>query len=261
MTREELLTTCGAFLLDLDGTVYLSEKPIGNMLQTLERLRKMGKRIAFVTNASLHSDEVYRARLKEIGVFREGDFLYTSGTAALSLLRERYAGKRVCMLAVDEMKENFRRAGVNVVEENAEVCLLAYDTSATFAKLKQFNECLQQGAVYLATHADLVCPTATLPQPDAGAFIALFKAASGREPDVVCGKPGAVIARLAARDMQLAPHEMCMVGDRLYTDIRFGNENGMRSLLVLTGEARRDNLHDHPDRPDLILPTFNDLLA
>ena len=53
MTKEEIINGSEAFLLDLDGTVYLSETPIGNMTDTLRRLRRMGKRIVYLTNASL----------------------------------------------------------------------------------------------------------------------------------------------------------------------------------------------------------------
>ena len=260
MTKEEIINGSEAFLLDLDGTVYLSEIPIGNMIDTLRRLRRMGKRIVYLTNASLQTEGEYRERLKKICLWEEGDRVYTSATAARFCLLEKYAGERVYMFANDSLKEQFRLAGVNVVEEDPSVCLLAYDTTATFDKICKFNEFLQRGAVYIATHLDLVCPTKTLPRPDAGAFAALFRASSERDPDLVCGKPGREMARLVSRDLRLPCDKMCMVGDRLYTDIRFGLVNGMKTVLVLSGEATRENMKDYPDVPDLVLPTLNELL-
>ena len=168
MTKEEIINGSEAFLLDLDGTVYLSEIPIGNMIDTLRRLRRMGKRIVYLTNASLQTEGEYRERLKKIGLWEEGDYVYTSATAARFCLLEKYAGERVYMFANDSLKEQFRLAGVNVVEEDPSVCLLAYDTTATFDKICKFNEFLQRGAVYIATHLDLVCPTKTLRQTGKG---------------------------------------------------------------------------------------------
>ncbi len=52
MKIEALLRNTELFLLDLDGTVYLSEVPIGDIAGTLARLRAMGKRIGYLTNNS-----------------------------------------------------------------------------------------------------------------------------------------------------------------------------------------------------------------
>ena len=60
MTREELLQTTDLFLLDLDGTVYLDETPIGDVTNTLARLRACGKRLVYLTNNSSKTEEEYR---------------------------------------------------------------------------------------------------------------------------------------------------------------------------------------------------------
>ena len=129
----------------------------------------------------------------------------------------------------------------------------------TFAKMKAFNEFLAGGAVYIATHPDDVCPTDGVPMPDVGSFIALFARASGRTPQVVCGKPYPVMGECVARAFGCPPSRTCMVGDRLHTDIRFGNANGMRTLLVLSGETTRENMKNFPDTPDVILESVAEL--
>jgi len=52
-----------------------------------------------------------------------------------------------------------------------------------------------------------------------------------------------------------------MVGDRMYTDIRFAQQNGMKSILVLSGETTRENRTCFPDNPDLILPDINGIFG
>jgi HAD superfamily hydrolase (TIGR01450 family) len=260
MKKEEILQRAKAIVLDLDGTVYLDETPIGDMANTLSTLRKMGKRIVYLTNSSSKTEAEYREKLVRLGLWDEHDVVYTSAMSAIEYLAEKFEGVPTYVLATDSMKEQFREGGVNVVETGAKVCVLAYDHTVTYEKLQIFNEYLQQDTFYIATHTDLNCPTETYPKPDLGSFIALFQASCGRAPDLISGKPGKIMAECISRRLNLPCEEMCMIGDRLYTDIRFGNVNGMATVLVLTGEARMDNLSDYPDVPDLILPSLNDLI-
>ncbi|MDE5896775.1 MAG: HAD-IIA family hydrolase [Clostridia bacterium] len=261
MTVNELLEQTDLFLLDLDGTVYLSEQPIGDMIRTLARLRGMGKKIGYLTNNSSKTVAEYERSLKSIGIWGEGDRVFTPGVAAAELLKTDHCGKRVHVLGTDGMKAYLSQEGIVLSDTDPEVCLLAYDTAVTFEKLKRFNEFLQQGLPYLATHADAVCPTSGLPMPDVGSFIAFFGCASGREPDVVCGKPHPPLWRCVQKAYGLAPERVCMAGDRLYTDIRFGNRNGLRTVLVLTGDATAESAAVSEDKPDLILQDFNGILG
>ena len=62
---------------------------------------------------------------------------------------------------------------------------------------------------------------------------------------------------ILAANYGVSPAQMCMVGDRMHTDIRFANACGMRSMLVLSGETTEESMRRFPDRPDLVLPDFN----
>jgi ribonucleotide monophosphatase NagD (HAD superfamily) len=55
--------------------------------------------------------------------------------------------------------------------------------------------------------------------------------------------------------------ECVMVGDRLYTDIRMAEENNLRSLLVLTGEADRAALQGSPWKPDAVVAELRELVS
>lgn len=62
--------------------------------------------------------------------------------------------------------------------------------------------------------------------PDVGAMMALIKASTGKEP-IVIGKPNAHIINAILEKYNLKTEELAMVGDRLYTDIRTGIDNGL----------------------------------
>lgn len=259
MTKETLLKETDAFLFDLDGTVYLDETPIGDVKGTLARLRAMDKRIVFLTNNSSKTEAEYRQKLARIGLWGEGDLVYTSAMATAEYVAARFPHKRVYLLATDAVKEEFSRI-VPLVEEAPDVVILAYDTTLTFAKMKRFNEFLAGGAVFLATHPDAVCPTAGVSMPDVGAFLQLFYTSSGRRPDLIVGKPGTAMGEGLERRLGIPRTRMCMTGDRMHTDIRFGNNCGMHTVLVLSGETTEETMKNFPDRPDLVLPDVNALV-
>ena len=257
MTKEEILRGTDLFLLDLDGTVYLDETPIGDMKNTLMRLRKAGKQLVYLTNNSSKTEKEYREKLVRVGLFETGDGVYTSGMATVAELNSRYAGKSVYLLGTEALKEEFRAAGVPLKEDAPEIAVLAYDVTLTFEKLKKFNEFLAGGAVYLATHPDDVCPTKGVPMPDVGSLIALFERTSGRHPDEIVGKPYPTMGRLISETYKVPCARACMVGDRMHTDIRFANNCGMKSILVLSGETTRESMGKYPDKPDLVLSDLN----
>ena len=259
MTTAPLLKETDAFLFDLDGTVYLDETPIGDVKGTLARLRAMHKRIVFLTNNSSKTEAEYRQKLTRIGLWGEGDLVYTSAMATAEHVAARFPHKRVYLLATDAVKEEFSRT-VPLVEEAPDVVILAYDTTLTFAKMKRFNEFLAGGAVFLATHPDAVCPTAGVSMPDVGAFLELFYTSSGRRPDLIVGKPGTAMGEGLERRLGIPRTRMCMTGDRMHTDIRFGNNCGMHTVLVLSGETTEETMKNFPDRPDLVLPDVNALV-
>ena len=260
MTKEQLLQETQIFLLDLDGTVYLGEKPIGDMLTTLARLRDMGKTLVYLTNNSSKTEREYRAKLTRIGLLDERDGVYTSGMATMEYLKVAYAGAKVYLVGTAALQEEFRSAGIALDEENPDVCVLAYDTELTFSKMRRLDYFLRKGVPFIATHPDDVCPTADGSMPDVGAFLAMFEKSSGRRPDLIIGKPFTAMGEGLAKRYSVPPEKMCMVGDRMHTDIRFGNNNGMKSILVLSGETTAETMKNFPDSPDLVLSDLNEIL-
>lgn len=261
MTKEELFNGTKAFLLDLDGTVYLDETPIGDAVLTLNRLRAAGKKLVYLTNNSSRTEAEYRAKLARIGLWDERDTVYTSGMAAVDFIVRSCAGAKVYLLGTDALKEEFLRGGVELTEDAPDLCVLAYDTSLTFDKIRRFDLFLRRGVRYIATHPDDVCPTKDGSMPDVGSFIAMFEKSSGRLPDRIIGKPFTDMGDGLCGLLGVSKAEMCMIGDRMHTDIRFGNANGMKTVLVLSGETTERSMRNFPDSPDLVLPSINELIA
>ena len=258
-----LVRNTEVFLLDMDGTVYIGERPIGDMCATLAAVRAAGKRVVYCTNNSSKTSEQYVQKLTRLGLYDARDLVYTSGMATAEYLQAQYPGARVYLVGTDALKEDMRACGVNVCEQDADVCVLAYDTTLTFEKLVRINEYIVQGKPYIATHPDAVCPAPHVYPPDVGSFIALLKVSSGREPDVICGKPYTVMGECLCARLRTPAARILMVGDRPHTDIRFGNNNGFSTLLVLSGETDAERAAHLPasDRPTLIAESLNDVVS
>lgn len=62
--------------------------------------------------------------------------------------------------------------------------------------------------------------------PDAGC--------TKRDP-IVVGKPAEFMLANIAESFGVERHQICMVGDRLDTDILFGQDGGLSTMLVLSG--------------------------
>ena len=120
---------------------------------------------------------------------------------------------------------------------------------------------LAAGAILHFTHPDTNCPSQRGSLPDAGSFIALIEKSTGRLPDVICGKPNAVMAQAVEEKFELESRQIAMVGDRLTTDMAFAINNGFASILVLTGETDRKLLNESGIKPDYVFDSVRDIIG
>lgn len=249
--RQQLANVKG-FLLDMDGTLYLGDRLLEGSLDFLNKVKKTGRSALFLTNNSSKSGDVYLAKLKHLGI--ETPFLevLTSGQAAGRYALRTFPGKRAFLLGNEMLAVELTAMGVTIDAQNPDYVLIAYDTTLDYAKMTAVCDLVRSGLPYIATHPDFNCPTESGFAPDIGAIIAFIHASTGRQPDVIIGKPHAGIVEEALRLTGLKPHELAMVGDRLYTDIATGVNFGMLSILVLTGEASLADVETSPVKPDMI---------
>lgn len=259
LSAKEKLKKVKCFLLDMDGTVYVGDRLIGDMKNTLQAIRDSGRRIVFLTNNSSRSAKTYREKLEKLGIYGENDGIYTSGMATARYLSLHKPGEKVYLVGTDALKEEFLSSGIALSEE-ANVAVLGYDTTLDYPKICKLNELLCRGAYFVATHPDLVCPAPGCSVPDVGSFLEMFRASSGKRPDEICGKPFPAMGEAVTSFLGLRKEEILMAGDRLNTDVQFGINSGFFSLLVYSGEATREAYAASGLTVDLALPSLNDVV-
>lgn len=255
------LTDVKVYLFDMDGTLNMGDSPIDGAMDTLRYLESHGKKVYFATNNSSKSQTAYVDKLRRMGYEAKKEQIITSGMATMFFLNKKYPKKSLYILGTELLKREFREGGFEVKEagEDADVMLLAFDTELTYQKLWHATNLIAAGRPYVATHPDFVCPSENGDMPDAGALMACVEATVGKRPETIVGKPYAPMADFVFDYCGATAKECAFVGDRLYTDIKFGLNNGMASVLVMTGETTKKMLDESDVRPDYVLSSVNEL--
>ncbi len=244
------------FLLDMDGTFYLGDHLLPGSRELLDLFSQRRIPFMFLTNNSSKSKEEYQAKLIRLGIGAENARVFTSGDATVRYILEKTSAKKVFLVGTPGLESSFKANGIVLVEEDPELLVLGFDTTLTYAKLQKLCDYVREGIPYIATHPDINCPTPTGFMPDIGSMIAMIKASTGREPDLVIGKPNRIIVDMIAAELGVRAEVCAMVGDRLYTDIALGQTAGVTTVLVLSGETSREDLDSSIFKPDYV---FDDL--
>ncbi len=248
------------YVFDMDGTIYLGKIVFDFAIRFIEHLRASGRRVLFFTNNASHSTEFYVDKLARLGFSPTPDEIMSSADVTVAYLQTHYAGKSVYLVGTRQLCEHFRAAGIPLLEghENAaDIVISSFDTELTYQKLDDACRLIRGGAAYLCTHPDFNCPTDTGFMPDSGAIAALITASTGVTPRYL-GKPYPEVVEMIEAVTGISRADMCIFGDRLYTDIALGAHNGVTSVLVLTGEGTLDDVEALPegDKPAYIFPSL-----
>lgn len=268
--KRELLNSKELFIFDMDGTIYLSSKPFEYAIDFVKSLRSHNKKVLFFTNNSSRSGRIYYERLNKMGFAPNKDEVLTSGDVTASYISENRKNVPVYLIGTAELWEVFSQYGVNLINdskgniiknEHPLIVVSGFDTELTYKKLELGCTFIRNGADYYSTHPDFNCPTNNGYIPDSGSIAAAITASTGVSP-IYFGKPHKNAIDIIKKISKCKEAEMCIFGDRLYTDIAFGKNNGISAFLMLTGEGTAKDAEKLSDdfRPDIIFENFKETL-
>ncbi len=248
------------FLLDMDGTFYLGDHLLPGALDFLALLNQRQVDFLFLTNNSSKSQVEYAQKLANLGCHVGEEKIFTSGEATAIYLQSLAPSARVFLVGTPALEAEFERFGFQLTTHKPDFAVLGFDTTLTYQKIRRLCDFLVEGVPYIATHPDINCPTESGFMPDIGAMIEMMATSTGRRPDVIIGKPHTPIVRAVCQKYNLSVDQICMVGDRLYTDIALG-KSGLRTVLVLSGETKIGDLEASDVQPDHIMRDLAELAA
>jgi len=253
---EESLDGIEAVFLDLDGTLYLGNTLIEGVLDFLGRLESRGIRRFFLSNNSSKSVGQYLDKLGGLGIDASEEEILLSTHDLLSWLSKEGIS-RTYLVGTQGMREMLEEGGVETDSSEPEYVVLGYDTEVSYEKLSTASIHLHRGVPMVSSHPDIVCPSPDGGLPDTGAYMALFEATTGVRPIHVCGKPNKGMILHKIEEMGIKPANCAMVGDRLYTDMEMAERAEVHGILVLSGEATREDVVGSGLSPSLVVDSVS----
>ena len=263
MNKTEIIQNMKLYLFDMDGTLYLGSRLYDFTVELLQEIRRTGGKYLFITNNSSKSVADYVKKLAGFGIEATREDFMTSSQATAYYLHKHHEGQRLYVCGTESLIEELRGEGFTVTTNIDEVdCIvMGFDTELTFQKLHDVSYMLltRPELPYIATNPDLVCPTEFGSVPDCGSVCGMIFNATGKRP-VVIGKPSALMPELAMDKLGIAKEQNCVVGDRIYTDVKSGLNAGCIGILVMSGETTYEILAQSPDKPHLVMESAREIL-
>jgi phosphoglycolate/pyridoxal phosphate phosphatase family enzyme len=258
-----LVNRAEGFVFDLDGTIYLGDELIPGAAQVVKRLRRLGKKVAFLSNKAIATREDYADKLNRLGIPCSVEDVVNSSLVLARYLRRHHPGARVFPIAEKPLVEELQRHGLEICEdpERIQVVVVSWDRSFDYRKLNIAYSAALRGAVLVGTNPDRTCPMSGYRLPDAACMIAAVEACTERKVDPIVGKPSPIMLKEVLDLLGLQAGQCVVFGDRVETDMLMAARAGLTGVLVLTGVTRPEDVDSLPVRPDLILNSVADLLS
>jgi HAD superfamily hydrolase (TIGR01450 family) len=242
-----------AWVLDLDGVIWLADQPLAGAADAVARLRAAGERVLFVTNNSFAPVGDQEAKLERFGIPAHGDVV-TSAMAGATLVEP---GERVLVCGGPGIVEAVSARGAEPVRDgDADVVAVGFHRDFDYERLRVAMQAIRRGARLVATNDDATYPTPDGPIPGGGSIVAAVAYASQTTP-TVAGKPHPPMAELVRA---LVGDAGTVVGDRPDTDGAFAVTLGYRFALVLSGVTSKEDLPVTPS-PDVVADSLAALVA
>ena len=246
-----------AWILDLDGVVWLADEPIVGSAKAIERLDSANNDILFVTNFSALTRRQAEMKLEACGIEAAGRVL-TSAMAAASLVEP---GERVLVCGGAGVVEAVKERGAMPLDpadkefppSSVDAVIVGFHRDFNFDRLATSSKALLDGARLISTNNDPTYPTPHGLLPGNGSLTAAVAVAGKTEP-VIAGKPYAPIADLALNRLGLergSPGNI-VIGDLPDTDGLLAAELQFDFGLVLSGVTSAEHVPLCKPEPDLI---------
>jgi len=254
-----------ALILDMDGVIWRSDTPIGDLAEIFARIEARGLKYVFATNNGTKTPEQYVARLAELGVNVKPSQVVTSALGVAYMLAQKYPkGTKMFMIGEDGIRGALEDKGFEVLSVNntmeAQVVVMGIDRQITFEKMREATLLVRNGIPFYGTNPDKTFPTPRGEIPGAGAWLSVITTATEVEP-IIAGKPFPYMMELSLEILGTKKEETLVVGDRLETDIAAGQAVGFPTALVLSGVSTKEQANQWKPKIDLIADDLSTLVG
>ncbi|HZS77529.1 MAG TPA: HAD-IIA family hydrolase [Ktedonobacteraceae bacterium] len=238
-------------LTDMDGVIVQGNTLLPGAAEFIQRLRARDIPFLILTNNSRFTPRDLQVRLSYMGLDVPSEAIFTSALATAQFLHDQHPEGRAFVIGESGLTTALHDIGYVITDTEPDYVVLGETTAYSFQHITQAIRLIMAGARFIATNPDEMGPGEGGIVPATGAVAALISTASGVKPYII-GKPNPLMMRTALRTLNAHSEDSVMIGDRMDTDIIAGIESGLRTILVLSGVTRREQIERFPYRPTWI---------
>lgn len=246
------------YLIDMDGVIYRGSELIPGAREFVSILRRYDIPFVFLTNNSQRTRRDVVTKLRRMDIDVEEQHVFTCAMATARFLASRKPGGTAYVIGEGGLLNALHQNGYSVVDSAPDFVVIGEGRTISSEMIDRAVDLVAKGAGFICTNPDPSCPVPGGIRPGAGAIAALIEKATGRQAFSV-GKPNPVMMRAARKELNLTTQNTTMIGDTMETDILGGLQMGYRTVLVLTGGTRADELKNYSYHPDLIVESVAQL--
>ena len=249
--------TCG-YLIDMDGVIYRGTNVIPGAQAFINTLLSRRIPFTFLTNNSQRTRRDMAMKLRRLG-FNVGDeHVFTCAMATARYLARQKPDGTAFVIGEGGLLNALHQHGFAIVDKDPDFVVVGEGRTFNAEMMEQAVNLILGGARLIATNLDPNCPTQSGTRPGCGAIVAMLEAATGTKAFSV-GKPSPIMMRGARKEIGLSAAQTIMIGDTMETDILGGVQLGYRTILVLSGGTRREDLKRFAYQPDRVIESIADL--
>ncbi|MBN1180291.1 MAG: HAD-IIA family hydrolase [Anaerolineae bacterium] len=247
-------------IVDMDGVLWRGDEALPGFLAFFDFLRRHRICFTLATNNASRRPDQYVQKLARLGAEVSADHILTSAQATAAYLSTIAPPTTpVYVIGEDGLRDALTERDFTLVERDARYVAVGFTRHLSWEMLARATIEIRAGAQFFGANPDVTFPSEDGPVPGNGATLAALEAATGVAPTVI-GKPAPWLYQEAMQRMNASPETTLVIGDRLDTDIAGGIRAGIRTVLLLSGIATRDQLATSPFQPDAVFDTIGALV-
>ena len=244
-------------IFDLDGVIYRGKDLIPNVDKNIQRLKDQSIKIAYNSNNSTSTRQMYAELLKKFNISSKPSDFYTSASITSEEITRIKPNSNIFVIGEIGLREELKTKGHKIISSESEYSkvdfvIVGLDREFNYHDLAIAQRCLLEGkALFYATNDDATLPIKNRILPGAGVMVKALEICTGIKPISIFGKPQPTGIKLILQENNISPKQALMFGDRLNTDIIAGNRAGVTTVLVLTGVTSYKMMEEIKKNPDI----------
>ncbi len=242
----------------MDGVIYRGSELLPGADEFIKCLLEREIPFLFLTNNSRSTRRDIAVKLQRMGIPADEKHIFTSAMTTGQFLAAQKPNGTAYVLGEGGLVLSLHENGYSIVDHDPDYVVVGEGRTLTLEMVEKAIDMIIDGAKLIATNLDPSPKIKGWMKPGTGAIVAMLEEATGKKAFSL-GKPSPVMMRAARKALGLQTAETTIIGDTMETDIMGGVQMGYRTVLVLTGSTKPDELGNYAFTPDLVVQSVAEI--